>query len=179
MANEFETIAGELLAKLDHYIGEGKLDASIIAETRKKTTEELKKSQPKPISIDERLKDIPRFWYLASPYAKYAEGKEVAHKHACEAAAELIARGIPVFSPIAHSHPIAKYGDLDHSSHDLWLPLDERYLEAAYGIIILQMPGWDESKGIGHEIRFCRNRGKPRVYMRWPSLEINRSYDFN
>ena len=45
------------------------------------------------------------FWYLASPYSKYPEGTQAAFEMACWQAGLLIRAGVPVFSPIAHSHP--------------------------------------------------------------------------
>lgn len=117
-------------------------------------------------SSDVSICDIPRttFWYLASPYAKYAAGKKVAYEHACEYAHDLIIAGVPVFSPIAHSHSIAKVCRMDKSSHDLWMPQDLTILSGAHGILIAPMAGWRLSKGIAMEVEEAQRMNKP-IYM--------------
>ena len=105
------------------------------------------------------------FWYLATPYTAYADGTlEEAFDLACVAAAELIEQGLPVFSPIAHSHPIALLGDLDPTSHALWLVQDEYFIQVAEGIIVLKAAGWQNSKGIFHEIQRFAELKKPLFY---------------
>lgn len=49
--------------------------------------------------------------YLASPYTHSdVHVREWRFREACRAAAALLRAGITVFSPIAHSHPIAAFG---------------------------------------------------------------------
>lgn len=105
------------------------------------------------------------YWYLATPYSKYPQGLEAAHKLACEQAAFLIAAKIPVYSPIAHTHPIAVYGDMDPFDHGIWLPADEPLMKAAMGLIVLRAIGWDKSFGISEEIKAFNAAGKPLIYM--------------
>lgn len=119
--------------------------------------------QEPPKVID--LKIESGFWYLGTPYSKYAGGTEEAFFRACEIAARLIACKIPVFSPIAHSHPIAELGGLDALDHGIWLPADRPFMEAAFGLIVGMMPGWKESVGLAHEIEFFREAGKPVIYL--------------
>lgn len=45
--------------------------------------------------------------YLATPYSKYPRGIEAAFVDASRLAACLVRLGISVYSPIAHTHPIA------------------------------------------------------------------------
>lgn len=101
------------------------------------------------------------FWYLASPYARYCEGKEQAYKVACQYAHDLIRSGVPVFSPIAHSHSIATVCEMDKDSHDLWMPQDLAILRGANGVLIAPMAGWRFSKGVAMEIDMARELGKP------------------
>lgn len=105
------------------------------------------------------------FWYLATPYSKYAEGIEAAHRHACEQAALLVKAGIPVYAPIAHTHPIAIHGQLDPKDLDTWLRVDRPFIDVACGIIVCQLPGWADSKGVEYEIREFDRAGKPVVFM--------------
>ena len=46
-------------------------------------------------------------WYLASPYSLFPGGLEMATRVVSREAARLLEAGIPVVSPIAHSHTIA------------------------------------------------------------------------
>lgn len=109
-------------------------------------------------------------WYLASPYSLWHRGLEDAFEQACIAAAKLIRQGYFVFSPIAHSHPIAVHGDLDKLDHKLWLEQDERIMDAAAGLIVLRMPGWQHSKGVLSEIAYFERAKKPIRYFEWPDM---------
>ncbi len=49
--------------------------------------------------------------YLASPYSHPdARVRQRRFEEACQAAAAITRAGLSVFSPISHSHPIARYG---------------------------------------------------------------------
>ena len=109
------------------------------------------------------------FFYLATPYSAHPDGFETAFQEACLATAELIRAGIPVFSPIAHTHPVAKAGRMDLADHTIWLPADQPMMDAAVGVIVVRMPGWDKSRGIAHEIETFRTAGKPVLYIDPPA----------
>jgi nucleoside 2-deoxyribosyltransferase len=91
--------------------------------------------------------------YLASPYSDpdhipvVEEGRFQA---ACRKAAEIMEAGYIVFSPIAHSHPIAKYGDLPKDIN-YWKETDQCFIEWADEVWFLMIPGWMESKGMALE----------------------------
>jgi hypothetical protein len=105
------------------------------------------------------------YWYLATPYSKYADGLEEAFKAACRQAGVLIRAGVPVFSPIAHTHPIAAEFSMDPLDLELWLRVDRPMMEAAHGLIICRLSGWQESTGVEHERQFFADRGRPVYYM--------------
>lgn len=109
------------------------------------------------------------YWYLATPYSKYAGGLEAAFAEACKAAASLVTHGIRVYSPIAHTHPIAMHGNIDPLGHEIWVPADAPFMHNAVGFIVVKMAGWAESFGIGEEITMFRSLGKPILYMEWPN----------
>ena len=107
------------------------------------------------------------FWYLASPYSKYPGGMDLAFQMACRNAALLLKAGIPVFSPIAHSHPIAVYGDIEATSHEFWIDfVDMPFMEAARGCIVLQARSWTSSTGVAREIEYFNSVGKPVATMK-------------
>lgn len=99
--------------------------------------------------------------YLATPYSRYRPGQVQAHKDACKIAAHLVCAGIKVYSPIAHTHPIAVHGALDLLDHAIWLPFDEAMMEASSVLIVAHLEGWNESIGIAHEVKFFEERGRP------------------
>lgn len=110
------------------------------------------------------------YYYLATPYSKHPAGIDVAFRDACVAAGALLAQGVHVYCPIAHTHPIATHGKLDHYSHDLFLPLDRQMMEHAHGIIVVEMPGHSTSRGVRFEIDYFDSVRRPRVHLNWPEL---------
>ena len=101
------------------------------------------------------------FWYLATPYTKYPLGLDAAWRAACMAAGNLVKLGVPVFSPIAHSHPIAEISDIKKKDHGIWLPVARPMMDAAFGMLILTLPTWQTSFGINEEIKIFDAACKP------------------
>ena len=99
--------------------------------------------------------------YLATPYSKFPGGIKRAFVEASKLAARLMLAGVKVYSPIAHTHPLAVYGDIDPLDHYIWLPFDETMMTLASNLIVAHMHGWQESKGIKHEIEFFEKASKP------------------
>jgi len=111
------------------------------------------------------------FYYLATPYSKYPEGENLyqrlnnAFLMACRQAALLIKAKVPVYSPIAHTHPIAMHNAMDPLDHGIWLPADTPMMEAARGLIVVKAPSWESSYGISKEIEHFTAAGKPILWM--------------
>lgn len=105
------------------------------------------------------------FIYLASPYSRYSGGTENAFREAAEATAALIGAGHKVFSPIVHSHIVAQAGNFDPLDCAMWLEQDAPFMEAAAGIVVLMLDGWQDSVGVKHEINRFAEMGKPIVLM--------------
>lgn len=105
------------------------------------------------------------YFYLATPYTRYPNGQEQAFKDAAQQAALLVLAGVPTFCPIAHSHPMVPYVPMNKDNHDTWLILDNAFMDAAYGMILCQMEGWDQSFGIAHEVEYMRAKHKPIIWM--------------
>jgi hypothetical protein len=99
--------------------------------------------------------------YLATPYSKWPAGLEDAFKEAAKLAARLLEKGASVYSPIAHTHPLAIHGGLDPLDHKLWLDFDEAMMERSDALFVATMYGWTESKGVAHEINRFAEMGKP------------------
>ena len=105
------------------------------------------------------------FWYLATPYSEYPGGYEAAAELSAKLAARLLEAGVPVFAPIAHSHPISKHVSVvSNTDHDFWMNVDAPFMEAAHGLVIVTAPEWEESRGMRQEIDTFTKAGKPVVY---------------
>ncbi|NIA67764.1 DUF1937 family protein [Pelagibius litoralis] len=114
------------------------------------------------------LRTVDGYHYLATPYSKYPHGLEAAFQEASKAAALLVRAGVKVFSPIAHTHPVAVHGLIDPLDHDVWLPADKPLMDSATGLIVVKMETWEDSYGISVEIQEFKAAGKPISYMDWP-----------
>jgi hypothetical protein len=105
------------------------------------------------------------FYYLGSPYTKYKAGIHAAFLAVCSEAARLVSAGVIIYSPIAHTHPIAIHGNIDPLDLNIWLPVERPLMDAACGLIVLKMDGWEESVGLKYEIDLFQQAGKPIIYM--------------
>lgn len=109
------------------------------------------------------------YWYLASPYSKYPEGLEAAHRHVCIIRGALTRVPIPAYSPIAETHPVAIYSGMDPLDHKIWLPDYKPKMRHACGLIVAKMPTWEISFGISEEIKEFTKMQKPILYLDWPA----------
>lgn len=124
-----------------------------------------------PYTPDPRAFDL---CYLATPYTKFPGGIDLAFKEAARVTGRLMRAGVRAYSPIAHTHPVAKYAQIDPLDHAIWLPFDEAQMRAAGCCIVAQMPTWSISFGVRHEIDFFEGRQKPVVYLDPISLRMSR-----
>lgn len=103
------------------------------------------------------------FVYLASPYSH--KSKRVMMERfiaACDAAASLMASGLTVFSPIAHSHPLADFmAEELRTDFEFWMGQDIPILSVAREMVVLTLDGWRESRGVTRELAIARAHGKP------------------
>jgi hypothetical protein len=113
------------------------------------------------------LKDIPEgdFFYLASPFTHYRDGPQAAAQAICRVASRLWLHDVPFFCPIAHCYALGLYGNVDMMAHEKWMRHDRPFMLAAYAMILVRLPGWDESVGIGQEEDYFSSAGKLRIYL--------------
>lgn len=103
--------------------------------------------------------------YLACPYSHPDRAVRVARFNAANAAAgELMRQGHLVFSPISHTHPIAEACALP-LGWDFWQAFDRAYLDHSHLLVVLEIDGWRESRGVAAEIAIAREQGLPIVYI--------------
>ena len=102
--------------------------------------------------------------YLASPYSHPDSAiREERFRAACQAAAQLMRAGNIVYSPIAHSHPIALHGL--PTDWRFWERHDREHLIRCEELVVLMFDGWRESEGVHAEIRIAAELGKPVRYL--------------
>lgn len=124
------------------------------------------------MNVSELAKD-KGYWYLATPYSKWAHGLEDACSVAQMLTARLMETRVPVFSPIAHTHGIATYvTEVDKRDHDFWLTADKPMVDAAHGLLIADLNGWKTSRGVLLEIKWGKEQSKPIWLLNVASLDV-------
>ena len=107
--------------------------------------------------------------YLATPYSHYyPEVRQQRFEIVNAVAAQLMAEGLHIFSPISHTHPIAIAGDLP-KGWDFWEEYDRRILAVCGKVIVLKQPGWERSTGVQSECKIAEEMGIPIEYMEVPA----------
>lgn len=108
--------------------------------------------------------------YLASPYAHSDPTIMEQRFHVVAGVtADLLKRGLVVYSPIAHNHYLAANFDLPRG-WDFWQTIDLPMLDLAEELYVLRLDGWKESKGVWAEIDHALRRDIPVRY--WSVDEI-------
>lgn len=99
--------------------------------------------------------------YLASPYSDPNPNvRRRRFQLACEHAAFLMRdHNLHVFSPIAHSHPIAEFGL--PSDWGFWQEYDKKFIAMCERMFVLKLHGWEQSKGVDAEISIALHLGIP------------------
>lgn len=103
--------------------------------------------------------------YLASPYSHPdPEVRRQRFDTVCFAAAGFMREGHHIFSPIAHTHPIAMQGDLP-KGWEFWAEYDRKIIAVCGELWVLQMDGWRESQGVAAEVKIAEEYGLPVRYV--------------
>lgn len=107
------------------------------------------------------------FIYLASPYTPHNdESVQYRVDVAAKVAARLMRLGHIVFCPVVHSHYVADHLDeTTRIDHEFWMMQDLALLKHAEKMVILTLPGWKVSRGIGREIAEAKAAGIPIGYI--------------
>jgi len=102
--------------------------------------------------------------YLATPYSHPNRAVRVQRfKIANQVAAELMKKGLHIFSPISHTHPIAEEGGLP-LDWQFWESYDRAILAACRELWVLRQEGWETSKGVRAEIAIAEELSIPVEY---------------
>jgi len=116
---------------------------------------------------EESLKSEQRkkLLYLASPYSHPDTSVvNMRYEKVCAEAAQMMKEGAIVFSPIAHTHPIAMFGGISDRTWEFWKEQDFALLKQCDELVVLRLAGYSGSKGVQAEINFAQKLGKPISY---------------
>ena len=117
--------------------------------------------------------DMKKLTYLAVPYTHKEHHMMVArHLIVNIVAAQLMAQGLYIYSPISHTHPIAEAscGKLPRG-WDFWQGYDRAILTNCEKLIVLRLPGWDTSTGVQAEIKLATEMGIPVEYIDFDDMK--------
>lgn len=104
--------------------------------------------------------------YLAFPYS--SNDKELEERRlatSIDASRFLMEKGFIVHNPLCATLPLST--DDNKYDNGFWVgKVDDSYIRFwAEVLIVLQIPGWDESKGVKAEMRIAMLSGKPILYL--------------
>ena len=103
--------------------------------------------------------------YLASPYNHPDKAIMDSNFDIVTAkAAELVAQGYVVFSPITYGHTLVQYRQMT-TNQEFWMGFCLTFLEKSEELYVYMMPGWDKSKGVAEEIEFAKNNNIKITYI--------------
>lgn len=106
--------------------------------------------------------------YLASPYS---DPDPVIRKTrfliAAERTAEKLTAGLIVYSPIVHCHFLVENFNLP-PDFDFWKKYNFGILRRASSVCVLQIKGWEESKGVRAEMQLAADLDIPLVFEQYP-----------
>jgi len=118
---------------------------------------------------DELMKD--ELIYLATPYTDPdPRVRKERFRIVNVIAAKLMAKGLHVFSPISHCHPIALEGDLP-KDWEYWENYCRIMLKYCTKVMVVCQDGWENSVGIKGEIEIATEMGIPVEYIKWPLIK--------
>jgi len=103
--------------------------------------------------------------YLACPYSHNdPKVREERFHQVNKVASGLMSEGYYILSPISHTHPIALSGKLP-LGWEYWEGYDTLLIKSCKCVLVLQLDGWKESKGVQAEIKIAEKLGIPVEYI--------------
>jgi len=112
------------------------------------------------------------FKFLAAPYHNEDIAIMQERFEKTEAVlAHFLQDGQAVFSPIVMCHDLALDYGLGLQAKD-WVEINDAFLERANELIVLMLPGWEDSVGVQGEIAYSHTLGIPILYYDPVSLGI-------
>ncbi len=107
--------------------------------------------------------------YLASPYSDPDPSVQAMRfEQVCRVVAAYAKEGELFYSPIAHSHHVAKYGL--PGNWEFWKEHDQYMIRACKSFCVLRLAGWEDSKGVTAELRFAKAIGRRISHVTYEEL---------
>jgi len=104
--------------------------------------------------------------YLAAPYTHNDKAIEAARFAAVtRKAAQWFAAGRLAFSPLTHSHPIARLLGPAAGDWKTWAAFDTAMVRACPRFAVYRLPGFDTSTGVAAEIKLAKGLGRTIDYV--------------
>jgi hypothetical protein len=102
--------------------------------------------------------------YIAVPYSHDDFSVcEYRYQVATKYAADQVALGHTVYSPITHSHPLVVLRPDLRRDWEFWKRQDQAIIPICLSLHVLMLPGWVGSIGVAKEIRAFEKDNKPIV----------------
>jgi hypothetical protein len=114
-----------------------------------------------PNSELEQMRTHKPYIYVATPYSRHPQGREVAYLQACEAGSYFLHQKVPSFVPIVYFHPIHMIDGAEADNLEFWIEADRPFIETSAGMALVKLPGWEYSSGIAEEKRLFKEAKKP------------------
>ena len=90
--------------------------------------------------------------YLASPYSHHSKiQRDINYLQVLKVCHIFNEMGIPIYSPIVYGHQFAVNCGAP-MNYSYWDKLDKVMMDKCTELWVLQIDGWKESTGIGHEV---------------------------
>lgn len=112
-------------------------------------------------------------YYVASPYSHPEEKwRRERYEVAVKAAKTLSRLGYSAFVPIAYDGlwDLDPTFTVDHS-WTFWEKIDLPLLNNCSALVLLEIPGWKESRGVAGELEHCVQTGKPVMCLSLEDLQ--------
>lgn len=108
------------------------------------------------------MKPLPGLlYYLASPYSHPSPAiREQRYRDLQDYAGPLMVAGHFVYAPILQTHHIAARFSLP-VEFEWWMAYNHLMIQKSSGVIVAEMDGWRESRGVQNEIAFAKLNNLP------------------
>lgn len=106
---------------------------------------------------------IPGMIFISIPYEKQ---KELSYKTACTVAAKLLEEGNAVIAPVIEGHAIETELDRQVLPNKRWIWQQSlELLRRCNLMIVITLPGWEESCGVKEEIKQANAMDIPVIFL--------------
>lgn len=109
--------------------------------------------------------DKSKLYYLASPYSHQNKlVMNIRYEIVIYAASRLTAEGFRLLEPIAMCHEQSSRYELPQG-YEFWKTRDRSFIDLCDAVMVLTIPGWEESVGVTDEIEYAYSLGKDVFYL--------------